>query len=266
MGQTLAARVLSRAVNEDVLNPKTKKVIVAKGEYVTDEISREIAKAGVTEVRIRSVLTCRLSKGVCQKCYGSDLATNNPVKFGTAVGIIAAQSIGEPGTQLTMRTFHSGGVAGLDITQGLPRVEELFEARSPKRRAITTDVAGKVVIDDVERKVIEAPSGKKVLETFPGQKVVRVNYTENAAENIKIGKGDKVEVKNGAEIIPGQVITIKKNGTELTSEFGGIAEVGEKIVKITRQVASSKEFVIPPGYVLFVKDGDIVPALLILQR
>jgi DNA-directed RNA polymerase subunit beta' len=260
MGQTLAARVLSRAVNEDVLNPKTKKVIVAKGEYVTDEISREIAKAGVTEVRIRSVLTCRLSKGVCQKCYGSDLATNNPVKFGTAVGIIAAQSIGEPGTQLTMRTFHSGGVAGLDITQGLPRVEELFEARSPKRRAITTDVAGKVVIDDVERKVIEAPSGKKVLETFPGQKVVRVNYTENAAENIKIGKGDKVEVKNGAEIIPGQVITIKKNGTELTSEFGGIAEVGEKIVKITRRVASSKEFVIPPGYVLYVKDGDEVTA------
>jgi DNA-directed RNA polymerase subunit beta' len=260
MGQTLAARVLSRNVAEDVVNPKTKKVIVAKGEYVTDELSREIGKAGVTEVRIRSVLTCRLSKGVCQRCYGLDLASNNPVKFGTAVGIIAAQSIGEPGTQLTMRTFHSGGVAGLDITQGLPRVEELFEARTPKRRAITTDVAGKVTLEEVERKVIEAPSGKKVLETFPGQKVVRITYKENAEEIIKIGKGDKVEVKTKAEVIPGQAIVTKKNGTELTCENGGIVEVGEKTVKIVREVNSSKEFIIPPGYVLFVKDGDMVTA------
>ncbi len=260
MGQAFTARLVTRTAAKDILNPKTGKVIVPAGEYITDDLAKEIGKAGVSEASIRSVLTCRMPKGVCQKCYGFDMATNHPVKFGTAVGIIAAQSIGEPGTQLTMRTFHSGGVAGLDITQGLPRVEELFEARTPKRRAITTDVAGKVTIEEVERKVVEASSGKKILETFPGQKLVRVSYKENQTETLKLGKGDKLEIKDGANAAPGQVVITKKNGTQLATEHGGIIEAGEKSVKITRETDAVKEYVIPPGYVLFVKNGDEVTA------
>jgi DNA-directed RNA polymerase subunit beta' len=260
MGQQFVARLVTRAAAKDIVNPKNGKVIIPAGEYITDDLSKEAVKAGVVEAHIRSVLACRLPKGVCQKCYGFDMATNGAVKFGTAVGIIAAQSIGEPGTQLTMRTFHSGGVAGLDITQGLPRVEELFEARSPKRRAITTDVAGKVSIEEVERKVIEAPTGKKILETFPGQKIVRIAYSESETETLKVAKGDKVEIKGKANVAPGQTVITKKNGTQVVSEHGGIAEVGEKAVKIARDVEALKEFVIPPGYVLYVKNGDAVTA------
>ncbi len=108
---------------------------------------KEITKAGITEVKIRTVLTCETKHGVCQKCYGRNLTDGNIVEVGEAIGIIAAQSIGEPGTQLTMRTFHTGGVAGDDITQGLPRVEELFEGRSPKGQAIITEKTGKTKSD-----------------------------------------------------------------------------------------------------------------------
>ncbi len=260
MGQTFAARLVTRTAAADIENPKTGKAIVAKNDYITDELSKEIVKAGVVEARIRTVLTCRMPKGVCQKCYGLDMASNAPVKFGTAVGIIAAQSIGEPGTQLTMRTFHSGGVAGSDITQGLPRVEELFEARAPKRAAIITDVAGAVTVEEIERKMIEAQSGKKIMETFPGQKVVRVAFRENETETIKAGKGDKIEVKDKANVPPGAVIVTKKSGVQLTSEKGGIVEVGEKTVKLVREIEAIKEYIIPPGYVLFVKSGDKVAA------
>jgi len=260
MGQTLVARITLRTAVGDINHPKTKKTIVPSGEYITDEAAKDVVKAGISEVRYRTVLTCKLSKGVCQKCYGYDLAFNAPVRLGTAVGIIAAQSIGEPGTQLTMRTFHSGGVAGLDITQGLPRVEELFEARAPKRRAITTDVAGSLTIEEVERKVIEAPSGKKVLETFPGQKVARVAYVENETETLKIAKGDKVEIADGAMVEPGQTVITKKNGTAVASEHGGTAKVHEKSVAVTREAEKVKEFIIPPGYVVIVKSGSAVTA------
>src|SRR3989339_447024 len=139
------------------------KVIVKKGELVTESAAREIEKSDIQATRVRSVLQCRLPKGVCQKCYGYDLAHNRLVERGTAVGIIAAQSIGEPGTQLTMRTFHLGGVAGGgDITQGLPRVEELFEARSPKKQAILSEVSGVVEIEEAEGRVITGPTGRKI--------------------------------------------------------------------------------------------------------
>ncbi len=260
MGQPIAARLHSRCAGEDVVHPKTKKTIVSAGEFLTDEIIADIVKAGIEQVKIRSILSCKLTKGVCKICYGHDLAFNAPVKLGTAVGIIAAQSIGEPGTQLTMRTFHSGGVAGLDITQGLPRVEELFEARSPKRAAITTDVAGAVTLEDVERKVIEAPSGKKVLETFPGQKVIRIRYREKETETFKLGKGDKAEIGTGNMVEPGQAVITKKNGAKVISEKGGIAEVAEKSVKVVREADTLKEFIVPPGYVTIVKEGDLVGA------
>ena len=137
-------RITGRFSNQKVLNPETKEVLVDKGALITEKIADKIEKAGITKMEIRSVLTCKCTNGVCQKCYGINLATGNLVEVGEATGIMAAQSIGEPGTQLTMRTFHTGGVASAaDITQGLPRVEELFEARIPKAKATIAEINGK---------------------------------------------------------------------------------------------------------------------------
>ena len=132
----------------DVVAPKGKKVIVPAGSQITDKSALEIEAAGIEEVMVRSVLTCESRYGLCSKCYGKDLVTRKPVELGTPVGVIAAQSIGEPGTQLTMRTFHTGGIVGLDITQGLPRVEELLETRIPKYAAQISEIAGKVTIEE----------------------------------------------------------------------------------------------------------------------
>ena len=144
-------RITGRFSNQKVLNPETKEVLVDKGALITEKIADKIDKAGITKMEIRSVLTCKCANGVCQKCYGLNLATGNLVEVGEATGIMAAQSIGEPGTQLTMRTFHTGGVASAaDITQGLPRVEELFEARIPKAKATIAEINGKItkITDD----------------------------------------------------------------------------------------------------------------------
>ncbi len=143
--EPLEERIIGRFTAQKVLNPNTKEVIVDKNQMITENLAKKIIDAGVTSVEIRSALTCKTPNGVCQKCYGRNLATGNIVETGEAVGIMAAQSIGEPGTQLTMRTFHSGGVASSeDITQGLPRVEELFEARNPKGKATIAEINGKV--------------------------------------------------------------------------------------------------------------------------
>ena len=144
-------RITGRFSNQKVLNHETKEVLVDKGALITEKIADKIEKAGITKMEIRSVLTCKCTNGVCQKCYGLNLATGNLVEVGEATGIMAAQSIGEPGTQLTMRTFHTGGVASAaDITQGLPRVEELFEARIPKAKATIAEINGKItkITDD----------------------------------------------------------------------------------------------------------------------
>ncbi len=143
--ESFEERILGRFTNQKVINPETKELIIDKGELITEQVAKKIIAAGITKLEIRSVLTCKTHNGLCQKCYGRNLATGNVVEVGEAVGIMAAQSIGEPGTQLTMRTFHTGGVAGADdITQGLPRVEELFEARIPKAKATIAEINGKV--------------------------------------------------------------------------------------------------------------------------
>ena len=196
MGEALAARLIGRYTLEDV--KVGRKTVVKKGEAISDAVARQIAGADIDAVRVRSVLRCKTRKGLCVKCYGYDLGYNADVKIGTAIGVIAAQSIGEPGTQLTMRTFHTGGVAGLDITQGLPRVEELFEARMPKKKSFMTDVAGKVTIE----------TGERLVET----------------------------------------------GTEKRL----IGQAGQKVIRVTQDDGGMKEYIIPPGYVLWVKDGDRV--------
>ena len=181
--EPLYDRILGRYTNKKVINPQTKEVIIDKNEYITENIADKIIKAGIEEVEIRTALTCRTEHGVCQKCYGRNLATGNIVEIGEAVGTMGAQSIGEPGTQLTMRTFHTGGVAGADITQGLPRVEELFEARTPKGKATISEIDGVIY-------KIEDASGKwKVYVKNDNE--IREHITSYGAK-LRIEKGDTV--------------------------------------------------------------------------
>ncbi|MDC7302774.1 DNA-directed RNA polymerase subunit beta', partial [Agathobacter ruminis] len=140
--ESLEERLIGRYARRAIKHPETKEVIVPENGLITEDLSAEVIAAGVEEVWIRSAFTCNTRHGVCKKCYGRNLATGQEVEVGEAVGIIAAQSIGEPGTQLTMRTFHTGGVAGDDITQGLPRIQEIFEARNPKGQAVISEING----------------------------------------------------------------------------------------------------------------------------
>jgi DNA-directed RNA polymerase subunit beta' len=188
--EALHLRIEGRTALEDIIDPTDGSVIVEAGEEISDEAAKYIEKVGIEAVKIRSVMTCKCEHGVCAKCYGRNLATGEPVTMGEAVGIIAAQSIGEPGTQLTMRTFHTGGVAaaGNDITQGLPRVEELFEARKPKGVAEICEADGEVVS----------------IETLPNNKTeIVVNGEENRAyvvpygARIKVSVGDKIHAGEG---------------------------------------------------------------------
>ena len=193
--EPLKARVIGRYTVEPVLHPETGEVIVEAGEMISFEQAEAIGKAGVTSVVCRSVFTCRADHGVCAKCYGANLATGTPVNIGEAVGIIAAQAIGEPGTQLTMRTFHTGGVASAeDITQGLPRVEELFEARKPKGLAVISEISGKVHIEDSKKR------REAVVSNDDGESE---SYLIPFGSKLKVGEGDSVEA--GDELTEGSV-------------------------------------------------------------
>ena len=201
--EKMQERLLGRFVLEDVIDPKTKEVIVDTETMITEEIAERIVASGIERLEVRSVLGCHSKHGVCQKCYGMGLARRDLVSIGEAIGIIAAQSIGEPGTQLTMRTIHSGGVAGVaDITQGLPRVEELFEARKPKGLAIITEIAGKVKIKETKKK-------KEVIVTNNEESKT---YTIPFGSNLKVKNGDIVEECQPlieGSINPSEILAVK---------------------------------------------------------
>ena len=201
--EKMEERLLGRYVVEDVYNPKTKELIVDTNTMITEKIAEEIVESGIEKLKVRSVLGCRSKHGVCQKCYGMGLARRDLVSIGEAIGIIAAQSIGEPGTQLTMRTIHSGGVAGVaDITQGLPRVEELFEARKPKGLAIISEIDGKVKIKETKKK-------KEVIIT---SKDNSKTYTIPFGSKMKVKDGDIVEAGEAlieGSINPSEILNIK---------------------------------------------------------
>ncbi len=262
IGEPLLVRILGRVALSDIKKPGGRKVIVKAGELVTEEHIREIesAKSELQEAHVRSVMTCKMHRGVCQQCYGYDLAYNKLVKLGTAVGIMAAQSIGEPGTQLTMRTFHTGGVAGKDITQGLPRVEELFEARQPKQKAVMTEISGKVEIEQVEKEIVQAGTGKQIVDTRPGQKIVKIHYTgvEEVAYSVK--RGGQVLIKDGDEVKTGDVLGEQKDGEKVICEVNGTAKVEKNTVTVVYEAPKVREYIIPPGYSLYVKSGDEVEA------
>ncbi|MHB8063172.1 MAG: DNA-directed RNA polymerase subunit beta' [Ruminiclostridium sp.] len=182
--EPLSERLVGRYTIEDIYDANTKELIVTKDDAIDEHIADRIVKSGIKKIRIRSVLTCQSLVGVCAKCYGANLATGDSVNVGEAVGIIAAQSIGEPGTQLTMRTFHTGGVAGDDITQGLPRVEELFEARRPKGLAIISEIPGTVKLADSKKKrevIITAEDGETKSYQIPYGSRIKV-YDDDLVE------------------------------------------------------------------------------------
>ena len=216
-------RLVGRYALNDVVNPTTGEVIVKGNTMINEESAKAIVDAGITEVEIRSLFGCETKDGVCVHCYGRNLATGREVKVGEAVGIMAAQSIGEPGTQLTMRTFHTGGVAGSDITQGLPRVQELFEARNPKGEALISEIPGEVTR-------IEEKNGCYLVTVR--NDLEEKTYTTSFGAKLRVKKGDKVI--NGGKITEGAIDPKK------LLEVSDVTAVEKYIIKEVQKVYSSQ--------------------------
>ena len=234
-------------------------VIVAGGEEITDALSRQIyaRKADLARVKVRSTMTCKSREGVCRACYGRNLATGRVVEIGEAVGVIAAQSIGEPGTQLTMRTFHTGGVAtgGADITQGLPRVEELFEARVPKGKALISEIDGSVEIvrpDGTGARAIDKTLKVKVVS----RDVFDTTYAIGPKQVVVAEDG--AAAAEGAPMIQGQ--DADGNDIVVRAKYAGVVKVGKKEVTVRTSEEDSREYPIPASSQLTVRDGDHVQA------
>src|SRR5207302_1196224 len=243
----LADRILGRTAAVDILDPLSGEVVLPGGALIDEDAVDQIERAGVDTVPIRSVLTCEARIGVCGKCYGRDLARGTVVNIGEAVGVIAAQSIGEPGTQLTMRTFHTGGVAGMDITQGLPRVEELFEARIPKGKAIISEIDGEV-------EIIRTETARKVKVT--SRDVYDVPYVLTGKMQPLVESGTAVQ--EGQDIAKGP----GENGEEqvLRSRASGMARVerGQIIIRSTDE--EWREYPIPHGSRINVQNSQRIKA------
>jgi DNA-directed RNA polymerase subunit beta' len=253
----LAERITGRLAASKIVKPKTKKVIVDRNEEIDEQKAKEIIAAGITKVHVRSPLSCHSRHGACQRCYGRDLARGHLVDPNTAVGIIAAQSIGEPGTQLTLRTFHTGGVVGLDITSGLPRVEELFEARPPKGQAIISEIDGVAeVVQDEEGKVIKVTSSE----------VYHDEYPLPPKWQVKVKDGQWVDI--GAELAspPKAKASSKKSKALATEAKPILARVaGEVTIKDDQLVIKyleeqQQEYAVPASAHIRVQDGERIKA------
>ncbi|HQD38933.1 MAG TPA: DNA-directed RNA polymerase subunit beta' [Bacillota bacterium] len=262
----LADRLVGRIAADDVLHPETGEVLVAAGQEITEELAKvieETRKAAKSDkpVKIRSPITCRTRYGVCQKCYGRNLATGKMVEIGEAVGIIAAQSIGEPGTQLTMRTFHTGGVAGLDITQGLPRVEELFEARRPKQKdaGVISEISGTV-------KILDGKDEKKVVVTSESgeEKIYKIPLASlRVADGQKVEKGDPLTKRR--PLNPHDILRIrgpKAVAAYLVWSVQGVyrsqgVEINDKHIEVVVRQMLRKVRIDDPG------DTDLLPGGLV---
>ena len=228
--EPLQDRLVGRYSKQDVTDPKTGELIIASDEFITDELAKKIVDAGVTGMYIRSVFTCKSRLGICRKCYGRNMATGKDVEVGEAIGIMAAQSIGEPGTQLTMRTFHTGGVAGAgaeDITQGLPRVEELFEARCPKGVAVIAQISGEIT--SIER-----------IEGTMRQEVIITNEHESVSHKINANQSMRPWVQVGAKIEAGVALTEGPLDPKELLRVAGVREVQDYILKEVKKVYQSQ--------------------------
>jgi DNA-directed RNA polymerase subunit beta' len=247
-GQSLGSRLYSRTVAERIIDPNTGEVLAERNDSLDHEKVRLISNSGVQEVKVRSPLTCDLVHGICAQCYGMDLGRGRMIEIGAAVGIVAAQSIGEPGTQLTLRTFHTGGVAaGGDITTGLPRVEELFEARkTPKGEAVVTEIGGVV-------KVLQS-------DRYSDQRIARVEYSELVSDEYDIPEGWTVVVEDGSEVAQGDVIAQFGDNATTVAQNGGRTRIEGSKVILSYENNQEAEYEIPSTARLLSKDGDHVEA------
>ncbi|MDD2786254.1 MAG: DNA-directed RNA polymerase subunit beta' [Patescibacteria group bacterium] len=259
IGESLLTRIVGRVSAEDVTMPRAKKPLIQKGEMIIDEhiIKLKTLEKPLPQIRVRSVMTCKNTRGLCQKCYGFDLAYNKEAKLGAAVGVVAAQSVGEPGTQLTMRTFHTGGVAsGQDITQGLPRVEELFEARNPKHAALMATVSGKISIVEPEAKEIKTTTGQHLVDTARTGKIIRIMSNQISEDVMVVTSKDSVKVKDGDKVEEGEILIVRHDGTEIVAQHDGtIKHVKNRLTVIWEGLAAT-DFPSPLGFRILVKDGD----------
>ena len=250
-GEPLHARLYSRLLAQRVLDPKTGEVIGERDDVISHEMAHHIANAGFDEVPVRSALTCELDHGICAKCYGLDLGRGTMVDMGSAVGIVAAQSIGEPGTQLTLRTFHTGGVASTgstDITTGLPRVEELFEARKqPKGEAVVAEIDGVV-------RVVQS-------EKYADLRLVKIEHSELVSDTYDIPEDWKIIAKSEVDVKAGEVIA-KLDDAVITAQHGGRVRVEKKThqVVVSYDQGEEREYEIPTTSRLLVREGEHISA------
>ena len=258
--ESLYDRVLGRYAQKSVFDPETGEKLVGHNEMITEDIAKRIDEAGITTVTIRSAFTCNTEHGVCVRCYGRNMATGDVVEVGEAVGTVAAQSIGEPGTQLTMRTFHTGGVAGNDITQGLPRVQEIFEARNPKGRAMITEVTGEVT------SIEENPADRTKEVTIQGETDTR-SYTLPMTARMRVGEGDHIhrgETLNEGSADPKEIIQVRDTlATEnyIVHEVQKVyrmqgVEISDKHIEVMARQMLRKIRVMDPG------ETDLLPGTL----
>ena len=244
-GQKLRDRVFGRVPNSDVLHPDTGEVICTRGDMIDEDKLAQIDAAKVPEIFLRSPLICEMELGICQKCYGRDLARGKPVAIGAAVGIIAAQSIGEPGTQLTLRTFHTGGVAsGGDITSGLPRVEELLEARKkPKAEALMSDISGKIHIERLDGGIRRI----EIVDTT----LQRDDYNVPGNYTLKVSDGQEIKDKD---------VVAMRGEQELRVEHGGRVVVNGLTVSVVYEKKEEVEYEVPPAARILIAEGQRVNA------
>jgi len=243
MGETIAERIVGRVLVNDIKSSKGK-LIIKKGEVVSPEPAAEIEKLDLESIVIRSVLSCKSKRGICKKCYGYDLGYNKEVELGTAVGIIAAQSIGEPGTQLTMRTFHTGGVASSqDITQGLPRVEEIFEARRITKGAVVSEITGKVI----------------EISNEAGVRTITIKAAEGKEEKYSLDdfSEESCKVKDSDPIKKGDVI-FSDGDNIINASIDGTVKRTKKYVRVVSNAGDNVSYIIPGDFSILVQKGEIV--------
>lgn len=246
-GQSFGTRLYGRIIAKRVIDPKTGEVLVERGDMLGHDRIRIIVNHDIEDVMVRSPMTCELEHGICAECYGMDLGRGKLVELGSAVGIVAAQSIGEPGTQLTLRTFHTGGVAaGGDITTGLPRVEELFEARrAPKGEAVITGISGVALIMQSDR--------------YSEQRIVRVEHSEMLSDSFEIPSDWDIQVQEEDMISLGDTIATQGEATMNAQHAGRVRMDGRKVI-VSYEQKDSEEYEIPSTSRLLIKDSDHVEA------